>query len=318
MNSILISGGTGSLGHALVSHFLTTDIQRIAVLSRDELKQSVMAERFPDPRMRFFLGDVRDPDRLEQAFQGIDAVVNAAALKRVDRVAYDPSEVLKTNVIGTENVIQAAVRAGVRKVLLISSDKAVEPQNIYGATKMCAEWLTVTANSYSYPQGTRCSAVRYGNVVGSRGSVVELWRNAKARGEPIQLTDDRCTRFWITLPQAVELVMSALNLMDGGEIFVPILPSMRITDLADAIVGPDWPRIVKGLRPGGEKLHEKLLNADEVTRTVRAPGYYVVNPALRFWGGVPWIGDAVPQDFVYESNVNNWWLTVDEMQEMVG
>ena len=317
MKSVLITGATGSLGNALVRHILTTQVNRIACLSRDEVKQSQMAQRFTDHRLRFFLGDVRDVDRLEQAFHSIDMVIHAAALKRVDRVAYDPSEAVKTNILGTQNVISAAMRAKVKKVLLISSDKAVEPQNIYGATKMTAEWLAVMSNVYTYPQGTKVSAVRYGNVIGSRGSVVELWQAAVANGEPLQLTDDRCTRFWITLAQAVQLVMTALEQMDGGEIFVPVLPSMKLTDLAEAIAPSPYPRFVTSLRPGGEKLHETLLNQDEVQRTVLAGGIFVVNPSLRFWGGVPWIGLALPTDFVYRSDLNTRWLSVEDMRYLM-
>lgn len=317
MTSVLVTGGTGSLGTALVSHLLTCNLaDRVCVYSRDEVKQAQMAQRFPDPRVRFFLGDVRDVDRLEQACVGVDVVVAAAALKRVDKTAYDPSEVIKTNIYGTHNTIEAARRCGVKKVVVISSDKAVQPTNIYGATKMCAEWLAVTSNAYTHPQGTRVSVVRYGNVIGSRGSVVEVWRNAVKNHEPLTLTDDRCTRFWISMQQAVELVLYAVEHMDGGEIFVPKLPSMKLVDLADAVAGVGYPRTWTGLRPGGEKLHEKLLNEDEVTRTIRTPWCYIVNPALPYWGGMQWVGEPLPKDFVYESNVNSQWLTVDDMRTL--
>lgn len=316
LGPILITGGTGSLGRALIRHYLTTPISRIAILSRDEYKQAVLAKEFPDSRLRCFLGDVRDPDRLEMAFHRIETVIHAAALKRVDRIAYDPSEVIKTNILGMQNVIHAAIKAGVRRVLMISSDKAVEPTNIYGASKMCAEWLAIMSNSYSYTRGTRISVVRYGNVIGSRGSVVELWRERVARGEPIEITDERCTRFCITMPEAVQLIEDALSLMDGGEIFVPDLPSMRITDLAEA-VAPGHPRFITDLRPGGEKLHESLLNTEEVNRTVRTRGLYLIQPALRFWGGMALAGDPVPRGWIYRSDVNLNWLTVDEMRAML-
>lgn len=317
-NSILITGGTGSLGRALIRHYLTTPVSRIAVLSRDEWKQAMLARELPDDRIRWFLGDVRDPERLEMAFHGIETVIHAAALKRVDRIAYDPSEVIKTNIIGTQNVIHAAIRAGVKKVLLVSSDKAVEPTNIYGASKMCAEWLAVMSNVYSYPQGTGVSVTRYGNVIGSRGSVVELWRDAVKAGRPIEITDERCTRFFITMAQAIQLIEDALALMDGGEVFVPDLPSMRITDLAEA-VAPGAPRMMTDLRPGGEKLHEKLLNGDEVTRTIRASpeAPYTIMPAVAYWGGQRLYGTPVPCDWVYASDQNTRWLSVPEMRTLL-
>lgn len=318
--SVLITGGTGSLGQALVRWYLEqTTVERICILSRDEYKQAMMARAFQDDaRLRFFLGDVRDEQRLRDAFHGIETVIAAAALKRVDRIAYDPSEVIKTNVLGTQNVIHAAIEAGVKRVLVVSSDKAVNPTNIYGASKMCAEWLAVMSNTYGYPRGTRISCVRYGNVIGSRGSVVELWREAVKAGRSIEITDERCTRFWITMPQAVQLIQDALALMDGGEIFVPDLPSMRITDLAEAIA-PGHPRFVTDLRPGGEKLHEALLNSEEVTRTVRAyeDGPYTIMPSLAYWGGTRLYGKPVPSDWQYRSDQNTRWLSVEEMREMV-
>ena len=327
MNSVRITGGTGSLGRALIRHYLTTPVARIAILSRDEWKQAMLAKELTDDRIRWFLGDVRDPERLEMAFHGIDTVIHAAALKRIDRVAYDPSEVIKTNVIGTQNVIHAAIKAGVKKMLVVSSDKAVEPTNIYGASKMCAEWLAVMSNVYSYPRGTRVSVVRYGNVIGSRGSVAELWEEAVKAGLPIQITDERCTRFFITMPQAVQFIEDALVLMDGGEIFVPDLPSMRITDLADA-VAPGHARFITDLRPGGEKLHEKLLNAEEATRTGQClPGgmpdtdihriVYIIKPALNYWGG-QFLGHIpVPPDWVYSSDRNTRWLSVEDMRTLL-
>ena len=319
MNSILITGGTGSLGRALIRHYLTMPVSRIAVLSRDEWKQSMLAKELPDERIRWFLGDVRDPERLEMAFHSIDTVLHTAALKRIDRIAYDPAEVIKTNVIGTQNVIHAAIQAGVKKVVVVSSDKAVQPTNIYGASKMCAEWLAVVSNVYSYPRGTRVADVRYGNVIGSRGSVVELWRDAISAGRPIEITDERCTRFFITMDQAVQLIQDALALMDGGEIFVPDLPSMRITDLAEA-VAPNHPRFITDLRPGGEKLHEQLLNAEETTRTVVTDGqrrFYIVNPTIRYWGGLPTIAEPVPPNWVYSSDQNTHWISVEQMRTLL-
>lgn len=314
---VLITGGTGSLGTALLAHYLASDVERVCVYSRDEWKQAQLAERFPDPRVRWFLGDVRDVARLEQAMWGCDTVVHAAALKRVDRVAYDPLEVTKTNVRGTENVITAAMRSGgVERVLLISSDKAVEPTNIYGASKMVAEWLMTMGNIYAYPRGVQLASVRYGNVLGSRGSVVQVWRERAAAGAPIEITDRRCTRFWITMPQAVGLIDYALATMEGGEVFVPVLPSMRITDLAAAIA-PDADQVDVGLRPGGEKLHEKLLGSEEITRTGQVGKYFVVQPSLRPWTNQRANVARLAPGFTYASDTNSWWLTVDEIRGML-
>jgi len=274
----LITGGTGSLGNALVRAWLQRDdVERLVVLSRDELKQSQMRERFPDPRLLFFLGDVRDISRLKLAFYGVDAVIHAAALKRVDATAGDPLELMKTNVMGTANVLQAALSCGVQRTLLISSDKACLPVNAYGASKFMAEQLTVNFNVYGAPRRCISSAVRYGNVLGSRGSVVHTWRG---QGDVLTLTEPGMTRFIITMEQAVGVIDAALDAMEGGEVFVPYrLPAAKMEDLAQAVcAGATY--LYSGLRPGGEKMHELLLSHEESTRTVE-PG--ILLPHLSTW-----------------------------------
>jgi UDP-N-acetylglucosamine 4,6-dehydratase len=243
-----------------------------------------MAEAFKADadRMRFFLGDVRDTQRMQQAFTHCDEVVHAAALKRVQESVYSPSELIKTNIIGTMNVIAAATAAKVSRVLLISSDKAVEATNLYGKTKACAEDYAVQANSYSYPVGTRVSAVRYGNVLNSRGSVLGIWADQVAKGQPITITDYRMTRFIISLRQATELVQYALLHMEGGEIYVPLLPSAHVHELAE-VMYPNYPKRLTGIRPGGEKLHEDLLSREEVSRINALDGLFLVRPTFRSW-----------------------------------
>ena len=276
---LLVTGGTGSLGHALVRYALEYTDWRIVVLSRDELKQARMHETFPNERVDFRLGDVRDATRLKLAFHGIGMVVHAAALKRVDAVAGDPAEVFQTNIFGTRNVLEAAISCGVPKVLTISSDKAAYPTNAYGVSKLAAEHLTVSYNTYGAPRGTLSSVVRYGNVLGSRGSVVHAWRNQ----DPIRMTDPRMTRFIITMPQAVGLVHACLDAMEGGETFVPRLPAACLLDLAQ-VVNPDAHRVVVGVRPGGEKLHETLLTGEEAERSVDLGEYITcVRPHLYPW-----------------------------------
>lgn len=278
---IAITGATGSLGGALVQALVTDpNVDRIVALSRDEVKSGDLAERFSSSvALRCVLGDVRDRHRLEQVFRGCDTVIHAAALKRITQSVYSPGEIIKTNVVGTMNVIDAAAAAGVSRVLVVSSDKAVEAANLYGASKAMAEGYATQSNSYVYPQGTRVACVRYGNVLGSRGSVVGVWRAQLARGEPLTMTDLRMTRFVITLPQAAAFCLEALDDMDGGEIFVPRLPAARVEDIAYAVAAvfhgvqptdPGFlcPRVFSGLRPGGEKLHEALLSREEPSRTV--------------------------------------------------
>lgn len=309
MTDILITGGTGSFG----THFVRQCLQdrtyrRVIVYSRDEWKQAQLAAALGvediarHPRLRLFLGDVRDPRRLKQAMRGVSVVVHAAALKRVDAGAYNPSEILKTNVLGTENVCVATCEAGVSHVVTLTSDKGVQPTNIYGTSKQFAEHLTVQANSYGYPQGTRHACVRYGNVLGSRGSVLHIWRAAVAAGQPIRLTDARMTRFWLTLDMACDLVRYALTKMRGGEIFVPKLHAAKLQDIATALAGPDYPVEVTGLRPGGEKLHEVLLSPHEVPLALDWGEHYIVPPEIHPWTDAAWLGDRLPEGFVYSSD----------------
>lgn len=257
--------------------------------SRDEMKAADVVEEFRgDPPFKAFLGDVRDSTRLSMALKGVDVVVHAAALKRVDVGAYSPSELIATNILGTMNVVNAAIDAQVKRVVVISSDKACAPTNLYGATKMCAETYAVQANSYGYPQGTRICAVRYGNILGSRGSVIHIWRAQQKRGEPITVTDERMTRFVMTIEEACELIEFAIDHMQGGEVFIPALPSARMCDLARAVVGDGYPITFTGLRPGGEKLAESLLNDEEPSRTRMcslSPDYFAIAPTHHEWVG---------------------------------
>ena len=323
---VCITGGTGSLGQALVRRLLKDGAERIVVLSRDEVKQARMAEEIGDPPpMRWMLGDVRDRDRLEAAFWGVEAVIHAAALKRVDGVSFHPTEVEKTNVTGTRNVLEAAVRAGVSKVLVVSSDKAVAPLNLYGASKFFAEQMAVAANRYAWPRGTRIGAVRYGNVLGSRGSAAHVFRRQALLGQPLTVTDPAMTRFIITMDQAVEFCLLALKDLQGGEIFIPVLPSARVWDIALAAADA-WnglttsPARIMGLRSGGEKLHETLLSEDEATRA-RLQGEsfyggtrYVIPPSVHDWNpSAAWLGDRVEADFRYRSDTNEWWLSVEDL-----
>ena len=280
---VLITGGTGSLGHALCRMFLAAGAEQVCVFSRDEVKQAHMAARFPDARMRFLLGDVRDKERLKLAFHGCHAVIHAAALKRVDAVADSPDEVFKTNLDGTRNVLAAALSARVPKVLVISSDKACYPTNAYGISKAAAEAEAVSWNRYLRPRRLAASILRYGNVLGSRGSVVHVWRAQLKAGDPVTITDASMTRFIITMPQAAHAVAQALATMEGGEIFVPMLPAATMRDLLEA-VAPDTLTRITGLRPGGEKLHETLLTGEESRRTIDSgQNLGVIRPHLHEW-----------------------------------
>lgn len=321
---VCITGGTGTLGQSLAQRLLSIGAERVVVLSRDEVKQAQMAAEQPwgsDSRLRYFLGDVRDRERLERAFWGCDVVVHAAALKRVDAVAYNPSEVRRTNIEGSANVVSAAVAAGVGRVLMISSDKAVEPTNIYGVSKAAMEHEAVASNAWAWPRGTKVACTRYGNVIGSRGSVVHIFREAVKAGIPIPITDPACTRFWLTVDEAVDIVQNALDRMVGGEIFVPWLPAMRVTDLAEAIA-PGYPTKTVGLRPGGEKLHETLMTSDEVGRSKQqfdgsTPRLFWITPSHRTWTDAPYVGEGCAEGFVYRSDIVPNQLTVDEMRKLV-
>jgi UDP-N-acetylglucosamine 4,6-dehydratase len=321
-SSILLTGGTGSFGKAFISEILKNhNPRRVAILSRDELKQSEMRAEFTeefgvaDPRLRWFLGDIRDKDRLVRAFHGVDYVVHAAALKQVDTAEYNPFEFVKTNVLGSQNVIDAAIEAGVKKVVALSTDKASSPINLYGATKLTADKLFVAANNYSYSFGTTMSVVRYGNVMGSRGSVIPFFRRLVAEGKPIPITDPRMTRFWITLPQAVQFVIDSFATMQGGELYVPRIPSMKIMDLVQAIA-PESQTYEVGIRPG-EKLHEEMIASDDSYRTIRQDDRYVVKPTIKeYWFKEP-VGEPVPIGFSYSSNTNDQWMTAQELRGLV-
>lgn len=317
-SSILVTGGTGSFGRAFIRYVLDNLAPaRVAVLSRDELKQYEMKASFHgDERLRWFLGDIRDRDRLHRALKGVDYVVHAAALKQVDTAEYNPFEFVKTNVLGSQNVIDACIDEGVKKVVALSTDKASSPINLYGATKLTADKLFVAANNYAQDHSTQLAVVRYGNVMGSRGSVVPFFRSKVDAGEPLPITDPTMTRFWITLDQAVKFVVDSFQLMNGGELFVPRIPSMRLLDLVEAIA-PGCETYETGIRPG-EKLHEEMISPDDSHRTVRQADRYVVMPTIAEWGFTPVAGDPVPQGFSYRSDTNDQWLTPGELRTILG
>lgn len=319
--SILITGGTGSFGKAFVDKVLREhNVKRLVVYSRDELKQFEMEQKYNAPNLRYFIGDVRDEKRLNRAFQGIDVVIHAAALKQVVAAEYNPIECIMTNVMGAENIINAAMNAGVKKVLALSTDKAVNPINLYGATKLCSDKLFIAANNMSGYGGCKYAAVRYGNVIGSRGSVVPVFEKQKASGA-VTITDPRMTRFWLTIEQGVDFVIKSLGMMNGGEVFVPKIPSMRIVDLATA-VAPQCEQNVIGIRPG-EKLHEVLIPADEARQTYEYDDFYVITPAMHMWNAEFKVsyGDALPklvdENFEYASGNNKYWVSGEELLNML-
>ena len=312
--TILLTGGTGSFGTAFVERVTSEwPDATIRIYSRDELKQSEMAKRFGDGQLRYFIGDSRNRSRLSRATQGADIVVHAAAMKQVPACEYNPFEAVQTNVLGAQHVVDASIDSGVEKVIALSTDKAVNPVNLYGATKLCEEKIIVQGNAYAAQSRTSLACVRYGNVVGSRGSVVPLFREQLVQGK-LTITDDRMTRFWITLPQAVDLVLYALDNMVGGEVFIPKIPSMRVTDLAEAMA-PGVPVERIGIRPG-EKLHEILLTSDESRHSIDAGEVYVVLPEHPWWTDHPrWVdGKPVDGDFTYASDTNDWWLDASELK----
>ena len=318
--SVLITGGTGSFGQECVRTILRNfpDV-RLVVLSRDEHKQHDMAQSLDSSRVRFFIGDVRDGDRLKMAMRDVDYVIHAAALKHVSIAEYNPFECIQTNVIGAEQVVQAAIANEVKKVIALSTDKAANPVNLYGASKLASDKIFVAANSLSGRDGTRFAVVRYGNVVGSRGSVVPFFQRLIAKGEKeLPITDPRMTRFWITLSQGAEFVLSCLGLMRGGEIFVPKIPSMKVIDLARAIAPGLGTKII-GIRPG-EKLHEVMVTTDDARTSVELPDRYVIEPQFNFWArdrvDLP-NARPVPEDFSYTSDNNKEWLDLEGMRSLL-
>jgi UDP-N-acetylglucosamine 4,6-dehydratase len=315
---ILVTGGTGSFGRAFVSRLLKEHPpKKLIVFSRDELKQHEMrGAGFDGPTLRYFIGDVRDESRLRRAMEGADVVVHAAALKQVPACEYNPIEAILTNIMGARNVVEAALDTGVGRVMALSTDKAVNPINLYGATKLAAEKLFVQSNAYAGGRRTRFSCVRYGNVIGSRGSVVPEFVRQRASGV-VRLTDERMTRFWLSLEQGVRFTISCLEQMEGGEVFVPKIPSMRILDLV-RVIAPDSRIETIGIRPG-EKLHEVLISEDEARHTLELEQMFVVQPAEALWFGYSWNGRGkpLPDGFRYASDSNDRWLTVDEMRQLI-
>jgi len=315
---VLVTGGTGSFGRKFVEIMLR-DYKpgKMIIFSRDELKQHEMRiSGFDHVDLRYFIGDVRDLTRLRRAMQGVDIVVHAAALKQVPACEYNPMEAIKTNVLGSSNVIEAALDTGVSKVMALSTDKAVNPINLYGATKLAAEKLFVQSNSYAGGTATRYSSVRYGNVVGSRGSVIPVFLKQRNK-KKLTITDERMTRFWITLDQGISFVIRCIEQMQGGEVFVPKIPSMKVVDIAK-VIAPDAELEAIGIR-AGEKLHEVLIHEDEARVTVELEDMFVVQPSEALWFGHAWqeIGQSLPEGFRYASDSNSEWLTLDQIREIV-
>lgn len=316
--TILITGGTGSFGKKFTQMVLEKyNPKKLIIFSRDELKQHEMrVSGFNDDRLRYFIGDVRDKERLYRAMRGVDVVIHAAALKQVPACEYNPMEAVKTNINGAANIIDAAIDMGVKNVMALSTDKAANPVNLYGATKLVAEKLFVQANAYSGQDGTRFSCVRYGNVVGSRGSVVPLFKKQRQTGV-ITLTDERMTRFWVTLEQAAHFVIRCLGMMQGGEVFIPKIPSMRLTDLAE-VIAPSCTHKMIGIRPG-EKLHEILISEDESRQALEFSNMFIIQPAHAWWEEPEYKNTkAMKTESAYASHTNTWWLSYDELRQMIG
>ncbi|MGW8250113.1 MAG: UDP-N-acetylglucosamine 4,6-dehydratase (inverting) [Anaerolineales bacterium] len=315
---VLVTGGTGSFGKEFIEIMLREySPAKLIVYSRDELKQHEMrVGGFNHPNLRYFIGDVRDLDRLRRAMHGVDIVIHAAALKQVPACEYNPMEAIKTNILGSSNIVEAALDMSVPKVMALSTDKAVNPVNLYGTTKLAAEKLFVQSNAYAAGTSTRFSCVRYGNVVGSRGSVIPIFIRQRHDGK-LTITDRRMTRFWLTLEQSVRFVIRCTEQMHGGEVFVPKIPSMRILDLAQAIA-PQAQIEVIGIRPG-EKLHEVLIHEDEARTTIETDDMYVVQPTTELWFGHEWQekGRSLPDGFRYASDTNPHWLEIDQIRDMI-
>ena len=322
--SVLVTGGTGSFGRRFVAHVLDTyKPRRLVVFSRDELKQFEMEQDFPvsrHPQLRYFIGDVRDAARLEAAMRDIEIVVHAAAMKQVTTAEYNPFECVRTNIHGAENVVNAAIRSGVERVIALSTDKAANPINLYGATKLASDKIFIAANNMSGQGGPRFSVVRYGNVLGSRGSVVPHYQRMIAEGRTsLPVTDERMTRFWITIDQGVKFVLDNLARMSGGEIFVPQLPSMKIVDLARAL-SPNCEIETIGIR-AGEKLHEVMVPQDDSRMTIDCGDYYVIQPSFNYWKPEDYMAtnDAclVAEGFEYSSETNDHWMSDTELQNLL-
>ncbi len=318
--SIFITGGTGSFG----KHFVKTILERykpskLIIYSRDELKQYEMQQDFNDDCMRYFIGDVRDIDRLKMAMKGVDYVVHAAALKQVPAAEYNPMECIRTNVNGAENVMTAAIECGVKRVVALSTDKAANPINLYGASKLASDKIFVAANNISGHDGTKFCVVRYGNVMGSRGSVIPFFKKQIASGaDHLTITDERMTRFWITLQQGVDFVIDSFEMMQGGEIFVPQIPSMKMTELATAMA-PHLPQKIVGIRPG-EKLHEIMVPLDDGRSTLEYKNRYIIEPQFAFWEHESYLkmgAKQVPNDFYYASDNNSVWLDGESLLKLL-
>ncbi|BDV44421.1 UDP-N-acetylglucosamine 4,6-dehydratase (inverting) [Geotalea uraniireducens] len=321
--SILVTGGTGSFGKKFIETVLTCypGVKRVVVFSRDELKQFEMSQQFPPqqfPQIRYFIGDVRDKDRLNRAFEGINIVIHAAALKQVPACEYNPFEAIKTNILGAQNVIETALERGVEKVVALSTDKAAAPINLYGATKLCSDKLFVAANNFKGKREIKFSVVRYGNVMGSRGSVIPFFLKKRREGV-LPVTDERMTRFNITLEDGVKLVLKALDIMWGGEIFVPKIPSYRITDVAKA-VDSDCRIEIVGIRPG-EKLHEEMITTTDAINSIEFGDYFVILPSMQLWDPDQFMkefgGRRCPDSFAYNSGTNTDWLSVEQLRLLI-
>jgi UDP-N-acetylglucosamine 4,6-dehydratase len=317
---LMIIGGTGSFGKALVATMVERfKVRRLIVYSRDELKQFEMQQKWNGAEMRYFIGDVRDAERVEMAMRGVDYVVHAAALKQVTTAEYNPFECIKTNVHGAENVVRAAIRCGVKRVVALSTDKAANPINLYGASKLASDKIFVAGNSMSGRGGPRFAVVRYGNVVGSRGSVIPFFNKLIADGaESLPITDVRMTRFVITLQQGVNLVLNSLGMMEGGELFIPKIPSVRMVDVAKAML-PSGKTHAVGIRPG-EKIHEVMVTDDDSRATMELPDRYVIEPTIEFWNHRSYAtrgATAVPENFRYSSDNNTEWLNVDQIRDLL-
>jgi UDP-N-acetylglucosamine 4,6-dehydratase len=315
-STVLLTGGTGSFGRRFAATLLAEQpVKKLIIFSRDELKQHEMRLTHDDLRLRYFIGDVRDRERLHRAVQGVNVIVHAAALKQVPSCEYNPFEAVKTNILGAANIIDVAIDAGVRKVIALSTDKAVSPINLYGATKLVAEKLFVQGNAYAGAGGTRFSCVRYGNVVGSRGSVIPVFEQQRSTGK-ITITDERMTRFWITLEQGVRFVLKCADLMHGGEVFVPKIPSMSLVDLAE-VIAPECERETVGIRPG-EKLHEVLVSRDESRYTLEFDDMYLIQPVHPWWQVQAYEGARPMTDGTkFSSDSNPWWLSREELRQMI-